>query len=531
MKRYLLLTTLILVMQLFALAQREVTGKVTDARDDSPLAGVSITIKGTRTGTTTDPNGQFHISVPARTVLVFSNIGFADKEATPGNGAVNVSMTAAQSNLQEVIVTGYAVQNKRQVAGSVAKLKGDEIKLQPLGSFDKALQGKIPGLLSQSQSGQPGSPADVIIRGKGSINGTNTPLYIVDGVQVNAADFATINPGDIETFNILKDASATSIYGSRGANGVIVISTRRGVAGKTRIDYDFQYGYSELPTNKLALMTSAQKLQYEFYDRPDYGPNPFGWTPTEVDSLGKLNYHIKDILFRKGTTQQHQVSASGGNDKTRFYISGSIFDQEGIVITTGLKRYTGRVNIDNNFGDFKIGLNTTFGYSRLIGTRENDQYIGSPLNAIRWFNPYLNLYDADGNYQQDYLQGQPNPLQELLENNGNSDQLKGIGSTYIEFNVPWIKGLKAKTTWGADYTEDETFGYLDRKTDQGSQSIGGNGQVSRSYAKNYRYTGTTSLSYQRTMGDHEISAALYNEIIQSKSESFGFSGFGLVGSF
>jgi len=171
------------------------------------------------------------------------------------------------------------------------------------------------------------------------------------------------------------------------------------------------------------------------------------------------------------------------------------------------------------------------GYSRFIGTRENDSYIGSPLNAIRWYNPYINLYDANGGYQIDYLQGQPNPLQELLENKGDSDQVKGVGSAYIEFNVPWVKGMKVRTIWGADLTENETFTYLDKSTDQGSQSQGGNGQVDRAYTKNFRYTGTTSISYQHTMGDHEINAAIYNEIIQRKAENFGFSGFGLVGPF
>jgi TonB-dependent SusC/RagA subfamily outer membrane receptor len=190
---------------------------------------------------------------------------------TADNTSLNVVLEQSLRSLTEVVINGYATQNKRQVAGSIAKLSGEEVKLTPLGSFDKALQGRVPGLLSQSQSGQPGAAAVVTIRGKGSINGSNTPLYIIDGVQVNAADFATINPGDIESYNILKDASSTSIYGSRGANGVIVITTKKGVSGQTRVDYDFQYGWSQLPTNKLKLMTSAEKLQYEFYDRPDYG--------------------------------------------------------------------------------------------------------------------------------------------------------------------------------------------------------------------------------------------------------------------
>ena len=386
-------------------------------------------------------------------------------------------------------------------------------------------------MLAQSQTGQPGAAAVVTIRGKGSINGSNTPLYIIDGVQVNAADFASINPSDIESYNVLKDASSTSIYGSRGANGVIVITTKRGAVGRTRINYDFQYGSSALPENNMKLMNSAQKLDYELnYDRPD-GKNPFGWTPADVDSLSKIDNRLDDILFRRGVMQQHTLSASGGNDRTRFFLSGSVFDQQGIVLETGLKRYTGRANLENTFGDFKIGINATLGYSRIIGTRENDQYIGSPLNAINWFNPYVTLYDENGEYQEDFLQGQPNPLKEQLENFGNTDQLKGVGSAYVEYNVPWVKGLKLRTLWGADYTSDEALAYLDQSTNSGGQATGARGSLTRTYAKTFRYTGTTSLAYQKSFGDHELSAAIFNEIIQSKDESFGFTGYGLVGPF
>ena len=179
-------------------------------------------------------------------------MGFTDEQVTVGaSEMVTVSMRVAQKNLQEVVITGYTMQNKRQVAGSIAKVSGDEIKLQPVGSFDKALQGKVPGLLSQSQTGQPGAAAVVTIRGKGSINGTNTPLYIVDGIQVNAADFASVNPGDIESYNVLKDASSTAIYGSRGANGVIVITTKKGYSGKTRMTTIFNMDIHNCPTINL----------------------------------------------------------------------------------------------------------------------------------------------------------------------------------------------------------------------------------------------------------------------------------------
>src|SRR4030095_12189595 len=322
MKKLLLLVAMTMVSCSLLLAQqKEVTGRVTDA-NGTPLSGVSVNVKGGKRGTTTGPDGQFRLSVPANSVLIFTNIGYADKEASVGTGPVNITLEQTQRSLQEVVVTGYTTQNKKQVAGSISKLSGEEIKLQPVGSFDKALQGKIPGLLSQSQSGQPGDAAVVTIRGKGSINGTNTPLYIIDGVQVNARDFSTVNPGDIDSCNILKDASSTAIYGSRGANGVIVITTKKGVSGKTKIDYDFQYGWSQLPTDKLELMNSAEKITYELFDRPadptyaNYpsGSNPFGWTQAEMDSLSKLDYDIEGIIFHKGVTQQHQLSASGGND-------------------------------------------------------------------------------------------------------------------------------------------------------------------------------------------------------------------------
>jgi len=153
------------------------------------------------------------------------------------------------------------------------------------------------------------------------------------------------------------------------------------------------------------------------------------------------------------------------------------------------------------------------------------------LNAINWFNPYVTLYDQDGNYQDDFLQGQPNPLRELLENFSNADQIKGVGSAYLEWKIPWVKGLRARTLWGGDVTEDEALAYLDRTTNAGGQSTGARGQLSRAYARTFRYTGTTSLSYQKTFGDHDVNVSVFNEIIQSKSENFGFTGFGLVGPF
>lgn len=530
------LTMIIITLSsmLVSYAQRTLTGTVTDAQDGSPLPGVSVSLNGSKGGVITNPAGRYSIQVTGNAVLLFSIVGYNDITVNSGSGStLDISMQIIRKNLQEVVVTGYNTQTRRQSTASITRISGDDVKSQPIGSFEQMLQGKSPGILIQSQSGQPGSAATVTIRGKGSVLGSTDPLYILDGVQITASDFQSINPSDIETYNILKDATGTAQYGSRGANGVIVITTKRGANQKTKINYDVQYGWAELPKNKLELMTSAEKINYELnYDRPD-GTNPFGWTPEEADSLSKVNANLKDALFRRSTTAQHQLSLSGGNDKTRFFVSGSLFNQQGLVITTGLRRATGRVNIDHTIGNFKIGINTYVGSSTFTNTNENDQFIGSPLNAIRWANPYVTPYLPDGSYNELdlLLQGQPNALKELIENPGKNKQLKLVGALSVDYKFPGIKGLSARTNIGVDYTENENQQYFDRTTYQGSQQTGGQGSFGQNTTKNNRYTVTTSVSYARQIRANRFNISLFNEVVKRKFNGFGYTGFGLVGPF
>jgi TonB-linked SusC/RagA family outer membrane protein len=529
MKRSLLFSLFAIAMSLFTYAQQDVTGIVTDARDNSPLSGVSVFVKGTRTGTTTAQDGRFRISVPANTVLLFTFTGFTDKQVTVTGSSLNVSLALAQTNLQEVIVTGYTTQNKKQYTGSVTKVSGSEVNLQPVASFEQLLQGKSPGLLIQSQSGQPGSAASVTIRGKGSVLGGTQPLYIVDGIQVTAADFQSINPGDIESYSILKDAVTTSQYGSRGANGVIVVTTKRGKNSKTVFNYDYQYGVQALPKSKLVLLNSKQKLDYElYYDRPD-GLNPFGWSAAEADSLAKVNPDWQKAVFRHAKTQQHVLSASGGNDKTRFFISGSIFNQEGLVKTTTLNRYTGRINLDHTSGNLKIGLSTTVGYSTLSGTSENDNVISTPLNAYRWSLPYITPYLPDGSYNLADPGGNPNPLPDLFLNTNKNAQLKGIGSVSLEYKIPNVKGLAVRTQWGIDFTDDQNENYTDINTQSNQVVPGRSGAFNAASSRRTRYTGTTSVNYEKKSGDHNFGVGIFNEIVHRKTVTNGYTGFGLIG--
>jgi TonB-linked SusC/RagA family outer membrane protein len=366
----------------------------------------------------------------------------------------------------------------------------------------------------------------VTIRGKGSINGSNEPLYILDGIQISAADFSTLNPNDFASFTILKDAASTSIYGSRGANGVIVITSKRGKSGVTRVNYDFQYGGSQAPTHPQLVMNGNQKLDYELANG-----NLYGWTDAELDGLRQINTNWEDVLFRTGNTQSHQLSASGGSDKTTFFLSGSVFDQSGTVPNTDLRRYTGRANVETQAGNFRFGLNTSIGFSKFNNTLEGDSFIGSPLNAVRWLNPYERPYDENGDYTQ-IVSGQPNALQELLENQTSRDQIKGVGIVFVEYKAPFLEGLTMRTNWGIDYTQDEFQTYLDRTTYRGSIAQGGNGSLRRELERNFRYTGTTSISYTKRFNvDNELTVSVFNEVVKNDERAFGFTGFGLVGPF
>lgn len=526
----LLLTAFLLVVQ-FLNAQLRINGKVT-GDNGTALAGATVSVKNTSTNTATDNDGNFSINAPSRSTLVFSYTGYESVERLIGNAApaqLNIELKLAERSLSEVVVTGYTTQTRKQFTGSVAKVSGQEVALQPIASFEQLLQGKTPGVLIQSQSGQPGSPAQVTIRGKGSVLGSTEPLYIVDGIQITGSDFQSINPADIETYNILKDAVATAQYGSRGANGVIVITTRRGQNGKTRFNYDYQYGVQALPENKLKLLNAAQHLDYELnYDRPD-GLNPFQWTPAEADSLSKLAPDWSKEIFRAAVTQQHILSITGGNDRTRFFVSGSVFKQDGLVKTTTLDRYTGRANLDHTAGNFKLGLSTTVGYSTQSGTNENDNVITTPLNAFRWVLPYSTPYNPDGSFNLNDPGGNPNPLPDLLLNTNKTAQIKAIGSVSAEYRFPFARGLSARTLWGIDFTDDQIENYVDINTYSNSVVSGRSGALSESSLRRVRSTGTTSLNYDKHIGDHNFGGGIYLETIKRNTTTNGFTGYGLIG--
>jgi len=530
MRKIVSLLTVLMLFTASAFAQtKTVTGKVTES-NGTPISGATISANGKPVGATT-ASGDFSVAVPtATTSIVVTSIGYNDRTVTLTGSALSISLTTSDANsVSEVVVTGYTSIQRKKFSGSVATVSPQKVRDQPFGSFDQALQGQAPGVSVTANSGQPGSNAVVRIRGNGSISGGNVPLYIMDGIEISAADFATVNQGDFDRVELLKDAVATAQYGSRGANGVIVITTRRGRAGSLQLNYDAQVGWSTLPKDRLVMMNSDQKITYELQNG-----NPYGWTTAEADSLRKVNFNWTDALFQTGMTQQHQLSASGGTAASRFYASLAYMDQEGIVRTTGLKRYTARINVDNTIKNWRFGVNLQAGFSKVKGTPEGNTTLSTPLNAARWSNPYERAINpSTGDYQQfggaGYLiSGQPNGAMELFLDYNTSTQIKTIATTYLEFHFPFLKGLSARTNWGIDYTSNENTNFNDPRT-AGAQA--NNGSLARNTNWNFRYTGTTSINYKETFGKHEFDGGLYTEVVKNNSRNFGFTAFGFTNGF
>ena len=371
------LLSIFLVCVLVAIAafaqDKRITGKVTAREDGLPLPGVSVKVSGTTIGTQTDVNGNYSINVPsAGKSLEFSFIGFLTQSANIGTKtSIEVSLSTDEKQLSEVVVVGYGTQQKKDLAGAVTQIKGEVIENLPVQSFDRAIQGRMSGVQVSGNSGIPGGAVTVRIRGTGSINAGNNPLYVIDGVQVEGGDLsrsitssnalAGLNPNDIESIDVLKDASAAAIYGAQAANGVILITTKKGKSGKTKFNATYQTGTNEL-LRGIPITNGPQFLQGVYESRANVvlntGGNPLTDPRTTTNfvstyGFGQGNfdqaptYDWLDAATRTGITNNAEVSASGGDEKTTFFISGSFNKTTGQVIRTDFSRGTLRANISH----------------------------------------------------------------------------------------------------------------------------------------------------------------------------------------
>ncbi|MEX0288294.1 MAG: SusC/RagA family TonB-linked outer membrane protein [Flavobacteriaceae bacterium] len=390
----------------FSYAQQTITGTVSD--DQGPIGGANILVQGTTTGTQSDFDGNFSIQASPEDVLVISYIGYATQNITVGNQTtINVILQTDQQQLDEVIVIGYGTVNKKDVTGAVSRVTAESYENQPVTRVDEALQGRAAGVSVAKANGAPGAGIKIRIRGVNSITGNNDPLIVIDGVL--GGDLSTLNPNDIASMDVLKDASATAIYGVRGSNGVILVTTKRG-SGKGKINIDFFTTVSQVPELLPTLATNVGEFaRIENLRKLSIGQNPTFTDGEIADLVASGGTHYQDEVLRTGFSQNLQVSASGSDQegKLRYFISGNYRDEEGIVINNDYQQLSVRSNLEAQISDkFKIGLNI-FGIR--AETKNNFERFGSGqgsliAKALTW-DPTTPIFDANGNYNRRSIKG------------------------------------------------------------------------------------------------------------------------------
>ena len=503
----------------FAQSLVKVSGVVTSAEDELPMIGVGV-LAGPGVGVTTSIDGDYTIEVPAGTQLLFSSIGYQDVTVIVPAGETfvhNVVMQPESMQLDDVVVIAYGVRKKGTVAGSVSTVKSEKLENTPTAAFDQALQGQVAGLTVLSNTGEPSASASMTIRGTNSINSGTSPLYILDGVAISASDFNTINPADIESMSVLKDASSTSIYGARAANGVIVITTKRGRnMDRPNINYRMQLGVSSLAHGNWDLMNTAERIQYEKEIGMTAGQN--------YDYLSKIDVNWMDVVFNDSAMlQSHELSVSGATDKTNYYFSGGYYDQEGIAPGSLFERYSMRFNFEQQMADWlKMGTNTMFNYQNIQQADEGAYALVTPISASRFMLPYWNPYKADGslasiNDGSWNGQGQ-NPL-EWLENNPLAyKKYKVFSTVFAELKL--YKNLIFKSQFSADLSHTTGF----------SQSFPsyapnqGEGSAARSSSDGLNLQVSNTLNYRFNVDDdHDFNFLLGHEWQNYHMEAFSVS--------
>ena len=550
--RKLVTVFLCLLISLFQLQaqNRTITGTVTD-ESGKPVSGASVLVKGTSTGTLTKENGTYSISVPSTaTALVVSGLNLAPKEIKLGKGnTVNVSLSSTVENLDEVVVTGYSREKKTQFAGAAAVLSGKVVETVPVGAFDQALQGRVPGMLVNSGSGQPGTSASVTIRGVQSIAGAGAqPLYVIDGVPLPAFDMQSINPNDFESITVLKDANSAALYGARGGTGVIVITTKRGKTGPTNFTFRNQYGFTQAPDfSRMNLMNTAEMFAYEerekFTNTPGwtYSPNnpaiPSGMTAARkqflYDSIKAIDTYWPDILFRTGVSRTHELNMSGGNEKTKFFMSAGMFDQQGIDLGSSLTRYTVRFNLDHTADKLSVRFNNQIGYS-ITRFSEGEQLGNSPRNPFQMTyraKTYENPFRADGSI----IFGATTPLAlrqvgNLLEGIQNSkrtnNQIKLNSGLTIAYKI--LPSLTVQNTFGIDVSSDDNSRYINPASYIGSLQQFQSGLAQEGHRLTSQIINTSSLVFAKRIANvHEVEAGAYFEVVRGWSKAMGLTLFNL----
>jgi TonB-dependent starch-binding outer membrane protein SusC len=488
----------------FSQSQRIITGRVISSDGDT-LPGASVVETGTVNGSVTNIDGLFSLKVSTNaSKLDFSSIGYIKQQVDIGsNSVINVILQTDVKSLSEVVVVGYGVEQKALLTGSVGIIKAETLKDIPIATVDGIIQGQSAGVQVLQNSGTPGTEMSVRIRGTSSISGSSQPLYVIDGIPVTTGNFGQVgyegqginalsdlNPNDIESISVLKDAAAASIYGARASNGVVIITTKRGTNKKSVINFNAYYG-SQKGWNTLEMMNAKDWMLY----RNDLAESEV-FSQEEMNNI-KIDTDWQKVVFRSAPISNYELSSTGGNEKTKFFISGNLFSQEGIVIGTDYKRLNGRINVDHKIND-KLTIGTSIGITYAKTNRiEGDQTLQGPLpNGISTPAIYP-IYNEDGTYNQEGPYS--NAVSIANEAINQNFSFRNIANIYADYKI--IPNLTFSTKWGVDFLNFREHTYESTKTVQGAKF---NGLGFETYTNVFNIVSNNLFKYQQTIKKSDV---------------------------
>jgi TonB-linked SusC/RagA family outer membrane protein len=497
-----------------------VSGRVID-KNSEPVVGVNIVIKGSTTGVVSGADGAYAISVSDESaVIVASYLGMATQEIAVGNRrTINITMEEQGSFLDDIVVIGYGTVRKRDLTGSVASVRSDDIAAIPSSDPLKAIQGRVAGMDIVSTSGDAGAEVEILIRGSRSINASNKPLFIIDGIQ--GGSYEDVNPTDIESLEILKDASATAIYGSQGANGVVIITTKKGVAGRTQVAYDGYYGVNSLSKHPDVLTGDAwMQMRRDAYATNGITDEAIIFSADELAAIEKGQWvNWLDELIQTGVQQRHSVSVRGGSEKTKSFISGSYFKEQGLLSNNAAERFTARVNVDRTVNKWvTAGMYSQFAY------RTRDSRQASVMNNAVSTLPLGTLYDDEGNIVLYPIPGQPQTLSPLADNRENAavnDVKQANTSVKAYVDIAPLEWLSFRSSAGG------TFNFLRRGSYNDAASISQNSlKRSSTSVENQNeqlYTWDNVLNVKKQLGIHGLNLTALTSYTKKVGESYSMS--------
>ncbi|HRZ98572.1 MAG TPA: SusC/RagA family TonB-linked outer membrane protein, partial [Paludibacter sp.] len=533
LKRVLFLVVAISFFGMLWAQTKTINGIVKDAAGE-PIIGASVLVKGTTIGTITNFDGAYNLAVPqtAKT-LVISYVGMETQEITISGSVLNATLKDDSKGLDELVVVGYGVVKKRDLTGSVSSIKSSEIMKNSSSNAMQAMQAKVPGLDIKQNDGQAGSGLSMTLRGNRSISASNSPLVLVDGVEYGST--IDINNSDIESMDILKDASSTAIYGTKGANGVIIITTKRGKAGKTTVNLN-SYLSSNMPTNIPQVMYGAKEVQF-LRDKNNYKldavagtwgtaqttveqvltgtPNGADFTEMDVYNAGDYTNWL-DIILQDGLTQNYEASVSGGNDKTNFNASLGVMYEQGLMKNDELDRYNGKITIDHRISNqFKVGANMLYTY------RNHDSRNSSVFGQAMKMTTITRPYNSDGSIlatPNARYAAHCNPLLDEIDGafEHNIETTRFFGNTYIEINP--IKALTFKSMFALDRSNKRDGTYQDFESVARYQSPT-TSYISLIQNNSTKFTWDNTLNYNTKFGESDLTALLGHSMTQSVSEN------------